>query len=125
MIAVANSSQLRIAPQEQPPSPASAPGLVPTIERYRATRERQRKLEADARREKKEADTLETALSDATDKHGGTLGAGPYVLGFEWKDGTPSYKSICEELIREYDLPPETLLEKAADTAPRRVLVIA
>jgi hypothetical protein len=124
MIAAVNSAPSIPFPQAQP-QPATAPGLVPTIERYRAARDRQRKLEADARREKKEADTLETALTDATEKSGGMLAAGPYVLGFEWKDGTPSYKSICEDLIRDFDLPAETLLERTADTPPRRVLVIA
>lgn len=105
--------------------PATQGGHVPTIERYRAAKDRQRKLEADARKAKKEADTLEGALSDAVEANGGMLAAGPYVLGFESKPGVPAYKGICDDIVSEYGLPAGIIVDKVAQTPERRVLVIA
>lgn len=105
--------------------PATQGGHVPTIERYRSAKDRQRKLEHDARQAKKEADTLEGALSDAVDANGGMMSAGPYVLGFEMKDGVPAYKGICEAIVAEHGLPAGIIVDKVSQTPQRRVLVIA
>lgn len=121
----ANSQVLDRRPQVQPQKSAQTDELVESIERMNAAKVEQKRLEAQARKQKKVVDTITAALSDTCEKHGGTIEVGPYVLGFDWKAGTPSYKAICEELIAEFDLPPETLLEKTADTPPRRVLVVA
>lgn len=109
------------------PSAPSQTGLVPTIERYRQLQAEQRKLEAAARKLKKQADTLEAAIADQVEQSGGMLEAGPYVLGFEFQDGSkyPPYKQICEQVVAEYQLPADVISRKVAALPPRRKLVIA
>lgn len=102
-------------------------GLAPTVERFLDVKKRQKAAEASGRKLKKEADTLETALSDAVETSEGMTEAGPYVLGFEFEPGDrfPPWKGICEQIVQEHGLSPSVIADKLAALPQRRKLVIA
>lgn len=99
--------------------------IAEVVALYLANRAEQKRLEQQARKFAKEANILESALARATDEAGGTIEVGEHMLGFEWKAGTPSYKTICEEIVAENNLSPALILQKVGQTPPKRVFVIA
>lgn len=90
-----------------------------TIARYQELDEWRKECDRESRKAKKEMDILESAMSDAVEAAGGDLAAGKDLLYFDWVDGKPSYKSICELHIA-----PGVLVREVAATPKRRKLVI-
>lgn len=117
MIAAAHLSKPRSAPQAAPVSDNS--GLAASVKKLLELSEWRKELEREARKIDKEEKTIEGALSDAVEVHGGTLVAGEYTLSFTHVAGVPSYKTICEKHIA-----PAILAEEVAATEKRRKLVV-
>lgn len=115
MIAATNNVTKSVKPAESTHEPI--PQYM--IDRRNKLAEQKKELERQARQLDKELKTIEKSICDTLDAAGGEMISGNNLLYFEYVNGVPSYKSICEMHIA-----PGVLVREVNNTPKRRKLVI-